>query len=213
MGLWKIFHLSIFVLSCERYYHQSHWICKFRSFFPYFSFLPSRKVWTSLSVGDTDFKCFSSHNPRKLWQTTMDWTKWWRIYFSFLILTWKASRASAADWRYQTHIVKKISRIFSVSRNSFSQGYKSLCNTVVYMIKNIDFLHIWTFLLVYLKKILLFSRFYGILKLYLSDHCISLICNSITLHNVACVMLLGEKDSQPTFTGVRSSETIIYYYY
>ena len=45
----------------------------------------------------------------------------------------KGSDVSAADWRYQTHLKKY--RIFHVCCYGFSQGWKSLYNTVVYMIK------------------------------------------------------------------------------
>ena len=41
----------------------SFWILWFSS--------PSRKVWTSLSISDTDFlKCFRRHNSRRFWQIT-----------------------------------------------------------------------------------------------------------------------------------------------
>ena len=46
---------------------------------------PSRKVWMSLSISDTDFQCFILLNPKKFWQKT----------FIFINL-------KAADWRYQT---------------------------------------------------------------------------------------------------------------
>ena len=39
---------------------------------------PSRKVWTSLSLSDTGFSVFTSHNPRKFRQMTMDW-EWLRL--------------------------------------------------------------------------------------------------------------------------------------
>ena len=42
----------------------------------------------------------------------------------------KACDVSAADWRYQTHVKK--CRIFQVCCYNFSQGWKSLYNTVVY---------------------------------------------------------------------------------
>ena len=54
----------------------------------------------------------------------------------------KASDVSAADWRYQTHVKNTI--LFHVCRYGFSQGWKSLCNTVVYMIK-INITRILTF--------------------------------------------------------------------
>ena len=41
--------------------------------FRIFVFSPSRKVWTSLSVSNTDFQCFSNYNPKKFRQTTLDW--------------------------------------------------------------------------------------------------------------------------------------------
>ena len=44
----------------------------------------------------------------------------------------KASDVSAADWRYQTHVKKWV--FFNVCCYGFSQGWKSLYNTVVYMI-------------------------------------------------------------------------------
>ena len=54
----------------------------------------------------------------------------------------KVSDVSAADWRYQTHVKNTI--LFHVCRYGFSQGWKSLCNTVVYMIK-INITRILTF--------------------------------------------------------------------
>ena len=45
----------------------------------------------------------------------------------------KGSDVPAADWRYQTHLKKY--RIFHVCCYGFSQGWKSVYNTVVYMIK------------------------------------------------------------------------------
>ena len=44
---------------------------------------PSRKVWTSLSVSDTDFQCFISLNPKKFRQTTSHW-EWCRLCRSFI---------------------------------------------------------------------------------------------------------------------------------
>ena len=44
----------------------------------------------------------------------------------------KASDVSAADWRYQTHVENTI--LFHVCFSGFSQCWKSLINTVVYMI-------------------------------------------------------------------------------
>ena len=48
----------------------------------------------------------------------------------------KACDVSAADWRYQTHVKKYL--IFPVCCYNFSQGWKSLYNTVVCMIKTIN---------------------------------------------------------------------------
>ena len=45
----------------------------------------------------------------------------------------KASDVSAADWRYQTRVKKHA--FFHVCYYGFSQGWKSLNNTVGYMIK------------------------------------------------------------------------------
>ena len=64
--LWQIFQLSIFVLSREKCHRQGH--------------------RTSLSVSDTNFLCFSSHNP--------DWD-WWGLWQSctkdkWLISSWLA---------------------------------------------------------------------------------------------------------------------------
>ena len=42
IGSWKIFQLSIFVLSHEKCQYRSHWIRNFRFSFSYFGFLPLR---------------------------------------------------------------------------------------------------------------------------------------------------------------------------
>ena len=47
----------------------------------------------------------------------------------------KASNMSTADWRYQTYL-QNIA-FFYVSCWDFSQGWKSLYNTIVYMIKQV----------------------------------------------------------------------------
>ena len=45
----------------------------------------------------------------------------------------KGSDVSAADWRYETHVKKY--RIFYAYYHGFSQGWKSLYNNVVYLMK------------------------------------------------------------------------------
>ena len=46
----------------------------------------------------------------------------------------KASDMSAADWQYQTHMKKEV--FFHMCCYSFSQGWKSLYNTIVNAIKS-----------------------------------------------------------------------------
>ena len=59
----------------------------FLSVFGFSSF--SRKVWTSLSVSDTDFSVFWQPQSEKFRQTTLDW-EWWRLRRSFInLIEWR----------------------------------------------------------------------------------------------------------------------------
>lgn len=100
--LWQIFQLSIFVLSREKCHHQGH--------------------RTSLSVSDTNFLCFSSHNP--------DWD-WWGLWQSCTKDKWLIS-----SW-YQT--CQKL--FWHMYCCGFSQGWKCLYNTAVYMTISIAITH------------------------------------------------------------------------
>ena len=90
------------------------------SFFRILVFFPFMESLNG-TVSNTDFPCFKSHNPRKFWQTAMDW-EWWRLCRSFI--SRKASDMSAADGRYQTH-VEKYRTISSALLRLFSGWKKS----------------------------------------------------------------------------------------
>ena len=62
----------------------------------------------------------------------------------------KASDVSAADWRYPTHVKNIV--FFHVCCYSFSQGWKSLYNTVVHMINRTNSIALFN------VKICLFMR-------------------------------------------------------
>ena len=99
---------QIFILSHETCQHPSHWILNSRSPFLVLVFPPTRKVWTSLSVSDTDFLVFSTPQHDKVPPN----------YLVLRIVTAlpfihqpgrvapKASDVSAADWLYQ-HTLEK----------------------------------------------------------------------------------------------------------
>ena len=96
IGRWQIFQLSIFILSREKCQHQSHWIRNFRFFFWVLWFSsPSRKVWTSLSISDTDFfKVFSPPLLEKALTNNLYWESW-RLCCSFINLTeWRQRRVT-----------------------------------------------------------------------------------------------------------------------
>ena len=90
------------------------------SFFRILVFFPFMESLNG-TVSNTDFPCFKSHNPRKFWQTAMDW-EWWRLCRSFI--SRKASDMSAADGRYQSH-VEKYRTISSALLRLFSGWKKS----------------------------------------------------------------------------------------
>ena len=69
IGLRQTFQSPIFALNHEKCCYQSHWIQLFVFFFVYWFSFPSKKVWTSLSVSDTDFSLLAAiirENPHKL---------------------------------------------------------------------------------------------------------------------------------------------------
>ena len=97
--------------SCrEKCHYQSHWVRNFRFFFLHFGFLsPPGKFKTSLSVSDTDFRCFSSHNPKRFLQTTLDWERW-RLCRSFTNLTewrerWVTCQQLSGDIKHTWKII------------------------------------------------------------------------------------------------------------
>ena len=69
-----------------------------------------RKVWTSLSVSDTDFLVLAAIIPENFQQITLCWK--WRRLCSLLTfihsdrVMWKASDVSTSDWWYQIHVKK-----------------------------------------------------------------------------------------------------------
>ena len=68
-------------------HYQSHWIRNFRFFFPYFGFFPLLgKFERHCPLVIRIFQCFSSHNPEKFRQKTLEW-EWWRLRRSFMNLT------------------------------------------------------------------------------------------------------------------------------
>ena len=68
-------------------HYQSHWIRNFRFFFPYFVFFPLLgKFERHCPLVIRIFQCFSSHNPEKFRQKTLEW-EWWRLRRSFMNLT------------------------------------------------------------------------------------------------------------------------------
>ena len=81
------------------------------------------------------FQCFSSHYPKRFRQTTLKW-EWWRP---------RRSLINPAEWRDRWVTCQqligdikqswKYTIFFQVCCSGFSQGWKSLYNTVVYMIK------------------------------------------------------------------------------
>ena len=113
----------------------------FRFFFSYFGFLLLLgKVWTSLSV----IKRYGFFNVLAaiIWKNS-DKRPWIENGEGFAVrsLTWLSvvGEVSAADWRYQTHVKNTV--FFQVCSYGFSQGWKSLYNTVVYMIKIYSFVN------------------------------------------------------------------------
>ena len=81
------------------------------------------------------FQCFSSHYPKRFRQTTLKW-EWWRP---------RRSLINPAEWRDRWVTCQQLMAIsnsrenilyfFLVCCSGFSQGWKALYNTVVYMIK------------------------------------------------------------------------------
>ena len=136
IGLWQIFQLSIFVPEKCRY--QSHWTRNFLFFYSYFGFLPL--------LGK-----FERHCRQAIW-----------IFFSFLAAimrnnfvkrpwiengkgfavhssTWPSGAKGerrVSSWLAKPKTRKNYIVFFYVCCYSFSQSWKSLCNTAVYMIKN-----------------------------------------------------------------------------
>ena len=135
IGLWQIFHFLIFVLSQEKCHYQSHWIRNFRFFFSYFGFLPllgkfERHCLKAIRI----FRCFSNHNPKRFQQTSL-YYEWWRLCCSFINLTeWRERQVTCQQLIGDIKHTWKNIVIFHVCCHGFSQGWKSLYNTVVYMI-------------------------------------------------------------------------------
>ena len=126
IGRWRIFQLSIFVLSREKCQHQSHWIRNFRFFFLYIGFSPSKKVWTSLSVSETDFfsvldAIIRESSDKLPCAENREGSPF--IHQPDRVAP-KASDVSAADWLYQ-HTWKKNDLFSRVWLRLFS-GRKSL---------------------------------------------------------------------------------------
>ena len=102
----------------------------------YWFFSPSWKVWTSLSVSDTDFFSVLA----TIIQESSDKQLVMRIVKALPFIHQpdrvapKASDVSAADWLYQHRWKNTI--FFHVCCYGFSQGWKSLYNTAVYVIIN-----------------------------------------------------------------------------
>ena len=112
-----MFQLSISVFSREKCHYQSHWYSTFT-------------FWEILNVFVYK-QCFSNHNPRKFRQTTMDREEW-RFCHSFINLTeWREMRVTCQQLIGVK--VKNYRNFFDVCCYGFSQGWKSLCNTAVYV--------------------------------------------------------------------------------
>ena len=94
--------------------------------------------WESLNV--TLFKryrqCFSSLNPKRFRQTTLDW-ECWRLCRSFVNLTeWREGRVTCQQLVGDIeHTWKKTILIYWYIVTAFFQCRKSLYNTIDYMIK------------------------------------------------------------------------------
>ena len=86
--------------------YQSHWIRNFRFFFSYFGLFSyfERHFLKAIRI----FQCFSSHNPKRFRQTTLDW-EWWRLCRSFINLSeWRES-----SWLPISNTRGKISHFFT----------------------------------------------------------------------------------------------------
>ena len=99
---------------------------------------PSKKVWTSLSISDTDFfsvlaAMIRENSDKKL---VLRIVKALPFIHQPDQVAPKASDVSAADWLYQ-HTWKN-TIFFHVCCYGFSQGRKSFHNTAVYVIKPVS---------------------------------------------------------------------------
>ena len=137
IGLWKIFQLSVFVLSREKCHYQSHWIriafgFSFRIlvFFPFLrSLIVTVCKWYGL------FSVLAAVIPKNSVKNDLGlrMVKASPFIHQRNRVARNASDASAADWRYQTYLKKYdiISRVL----HGFFQGSEFLYNAVLYMIK------------------------------------------------------------------------------
>ena len=88
------------------------------------------------------FKCFSRHNSRTFRQTTLYWESW-RLFHSFNnLIEWREKRVTYQQLIGDIKHTWKNIVFFHMSYYGFSHGWKSLYNTIVYMIN----LHIKYFL-------------------------------------------------------------------
>ena len=94
--------VSIFILSREKYQHQSHSIRNFRFFLRYFGFLPLLEKFEPHCLSAIRiFSCFSRHNSRKFRQIIMRIVKALPFIHQPDWVVPKASDVSATDWLYQ----------------------------------------------------------------------------------------------------------------
>ena len=108
------FQLSIFALSLEICHHRSHGIRNFWFFLLVF--------WFFLLLGKFEchflwamqiFQCFSSHNPKRFRQTTLDW-EYWRLYHSFInLIEWRERQVTCQQLIGDMKHMWKKYRIFS----------------------------------------------------------------------------------------------------
>ena len=97
---------------------------------------PYRKVLTSLSVRDTEYFCvLAAITQNKFRQTTLDW-EWRRLRRSFINLTeWRKRRVTCQRLIGDIKHTWKNTIFFHVCCYGFCQSWKSLYNSLVYMIK------------------------------------------------------------------------------